>query len=154
VHWVDKSCAPTAPPGVSILLSEIEHFPGYRAVRVFDKRRHAISRGFTGFDALDLIMKNSIKRDPMIRLRPPQNVRVLVTPEGESNPGIANVKLQPVQVPWVVLEHSVATQFGAAADFEDVQEALRQRLETKTSILEEALERTQRSQQRFWGINE
>lgn len=90
----------------------------------------------------------------MIRLRPPQNVRVLVTPEGESNPGIANVKLQPVQVPWVVLEHSVATQFGAAADFEDVQEALRQRLETKTSILEEALERTQRSQQRFWGINE
>jgi hypothetical protein len=41
-----------------------------------------------------------------------------------------------------------------AASFELVLEAIRQRHETKTAILEEALQRSESSQQRFWGINE
>lgn len=41
-----------------------------------------------------------------------------------------------------------------APSFELVLEAIRQRQETKTAILEEALQRTERFQQRFWGINE
>jgi len=38
--------------------------------------------------------------------------------------------------------------------FEAVCEEIRRRNETKTAILEEALQRSQTFQQRFWGINE
>jgi hypothetical protein len=38
--------------------------------------------------------------------------------------------------------------------FEVVCEQIRQRNEAKTAILREALQRTESSQQRFWGINE
>ena len=42
----------------------------------------------------------------------------------------------------------------ATANFEIVLEAIRHRQETKTAILEEALQRSEQAQQRFWGINE
>ena len=46
------------------------------------------------------------------------------------------------------------THRGPAASFEVVLEAIRHRHEAKTAILEEALQRSECSQQRFWGINE
>jgi len=39
-------------------------------------------------------------------------------------------------------------------DFELALEEMRQRLETKTALIEEALQRFDRSEHRFWGINE
>ncbi|HWV99746.1 MAG TPA: hypothetical protein VNZ64_08660 [Candidatus Acidoferrum sp.] len=43
---------------------------------------------------------------------------------------------------------------GSPAHFELVLEEIRQRRETKTTLLEEGLLRSERSQGRFWGINE
>src|SRR5262249_16179967 len=47
---------------------------------------------------------------------------------------------------------SVADDFRP--DFELALEEVRQRLETKTGLREEALQRFDRSEHRFWGINE
>jgi hypothetical protein len=46
------------------------------------------------------------------------------------------------------------TDCTPAVSFELMLEAIRQRHETKTAILQEALQRSECSQQRFWGINE
>jgi hypothetical protein len=43
---------------------------------------------------------------------------------------------------------------GSPAHFELVLEEIRQRRETKTTVLEEGLLRSERAQGRFWGINE
>ena len=49
---------------------------------------------------------------------------------------------------------STSTASDFRPDFELALEEVRQRLETKTALLEEALQRFDRSEHRFWGINE
>ena len=46
------------------------------------------------------------------------------------------------------------SQLAPAESFEIVFAAIRERHETKTTILEQALQRSEQAQQRFWGINE
>ena len=43
---------------------------------------------------------------------------------------------------------------GAIESWDFILEELRQRSQAKTLTLEEALQRSERSQRRFWGINE
>jgi hypothetical protein len=97
-------------------------------------------------------MKNSTKQDT-------KNPRTQIQFASGTPPG-------PLTNPAVVLAPSSAvtkteseplgqkSTRTTSASFELVLEAIRQRHETKTAILQEVLQRSQSAQQRFWGINE
>jgi hypothetical protein len=80
-------------------------------------------------------------------------------------------KIHNFRVPWAPLrssdppaffpETATAATVRESSDlradvtpFEAVFEEIRRRNEAKTTIMEEALKRSERFQQRFWGINE
>jgi hypothetical protein len=86
-------------------------------------------------------MKNSTKQDPK---HPQQQLHQ------------TRLSRQPVITTTGTVPEPLGqnTKLANVPSFEIVLEAMRERHETKTAILQEALQRSEQAQQRFWGINE